>query len=70
MKKRIEKEKVEKVEKAVRKSRKKDEREKNLKKIDLKGEETNGVVVEESRGVVIYFVQNWGRKGKVDIFIL
>ena len=69
MKKRIEKEK-EKVEKAVRKSRKKDEREKNLKKIDLKGEETNGVVVEESRGVVIYFVQNWGRKGKVDIFIL
>ena len=33
-------------------------------------EETNGVVVEESRWVVICFVQNWGRKGKVDIFIL
>ena len=31
-------------------------------------EGTNGMVVEESRWVVICFVQNWGRKGKVDIF--
>ena len=27
------------------------------------------MVVEESRGIVICFVQNWGRKGKVDIYL-
>ena len=42
--------------------------EKKRKKEGQLEEGTNGVVVEESRWVVICFVQNWGRKGKVDIF--